>query len=108
MQTEQRTKKIRIQVERTAPSTVDPETLWLDQSVEPEQLIRSDPLEISTEMERQAEQPELADFRLQGLPAWKFTLRFEELEMKTLRAALSGVREPLESFVARIWGKGSI
>ena len=108
MQPEKRTKKIRVQVERAVPVTVDPESLWLDSTIEPEQLIRLDPLEITSAMEQQAERPELADPILQGLAERNFTLRFEALEWKTLRAQLSSVSEPLEAFVARLWGKGSI
>jgi hypothetical protein len=45
----------------------DPEELWLDQSVQPEELVRLDPLEVTAAMEEQAEQPELTDFVLQRL-----------------------------------------
>ncbi len=77
MQTEQRTKKIRVQVERAAPVVIDPESLWLDTNIEPEELIRLDPLEFTYEMEQQAERPELADFVLQSLRERKFVLHSE-------------------------------
>ena len=107
MQTGNRTKKIRVQVQRAVPVNVDPESLWFDDTVEPEQLIRLDPLKVTREMEQQAERPELADPILQALPARRFTLRFEALQMKTLRAQLSSDTESLEAFVTRLWGKGS-
>lgn len=46
----------------------EPEELWLDQSVEPEDLVRLDPLAVTAAMEEQAEQPELTNFVLQRLP----------------------------------------
>ena len=46
----------------------DVEGLWLDPDVEPEELPRLDPLDITREMVEQAEQPELSDFYLRRLP----------------------------------------
>lgn len=46
----------------------DCEELWLDLSIEPEQLIRLDPLDITREMVAQAEHLELTDFFLRRLP----------------------------------------
>ena len=42
----------------------DPEDLWMDQEVAPEVLVEIDPLDVTREMVKLAEQPELAD------PVW--------------------------------------
>lgn len=47
---------------------IDPAELWLDLSIEPEELIELDPLDISREMVEQAEHPELGDPLLVFLP----------------------------------------
>lgn len=47
---------------------MDPEELWLDQDIDPEQLIRLDPLDITPDMVWQAEHPELVDPVLRSLP----------------------------------------
>ena len=46
----------------------DPEELWLNIDIEPEELIRLDPLDITRRMVEQAEQPELANPVLRRLP----------------------------------------
>ena len=66
----------------------DPEDLWLDQEVPPEDLIRLDPLDISQEMVEQAERPEEADPVLRSLPERKFSLRSEALWRMRMRAEL--------------------
>lgn len=89
MKTEQNERKIRVQVERTAPRIdIDPEELWLDQDIAPEELIRLDPLDITYEMAKLAERPELADPILRKLPRRKFSLRREALELKLMKAEL--------------------
>ncbi len=107
MRTEPRNKKIRVQVVSAAQETIDPEALWLDQDIAPEELIARDPLDITPEMMDEAEQPELGDFSLQHLPARRFSLRVEAVEMKLHRLLTADSREPLEAFIARLWGKGS-
>lgn len=107
MRTEQRTKKIRVQVIGAAREAIDPEALWLDQDIAPEELITRDPLDITPEMMDEAEQPELGDFSLVHLPARGFNLRTEALEMKLHRRQTVDSREPVEAFIARLWGKGS-
>ena len=47
---------------------IDPEELWLDLSIEPEELIELDPLDITDDMVEQAEHPELGDPLLVFLP----------------------------------------
>ncbi len=47
---------------------MNPYELWLDDDIEPEELIRLDPLDITEEMVMQAEYPELMDFFVSGLP----------------------------------------
>ena len=47
---------------------IDPEELWLDQDIEPEELIRLDPLDITDQMVELAEHPELIDPVLLHLP----------------------------------------
>ena len=66
----------------------DPEDLWLDQEVPPEDLIRLDPLDISQEMVEQAERPEEADPLLRSLPERSTSLRALERWHKRLRAEL--------------------
>jgi hypothetical protein len=53
-------------VPHAAPDGV--EDLWLDPDVEPEELVLLDPLDITSEMVEQAEQPELANYYLRRLP----------------------------------------
>jgi len=72
----------------------DPEDLWLDQEVPPEDLIRLDPLDISQEMVEQAERPEEADPVLRSLPERKFSLRSEALwRMRAELRKLNAERE---------------
>ena len=47
---------------------IDPEELWLDLSIEPEELIELDPLDVTDDMVEQAEHPELGDPLLVFLP----------------------------------------
>lgn len=47
---------------------IDPEELWLDMSIEPEELIELDPLDVTDDMVEQAEHPELGDPLLVFLP----------------------------------------
>ena len=47
---------------------IDPEELWLDLAIEPEELIELDPLDITDDMVEQAEHPELGDPLLVFLP----------------------------------------
>ena len=59
---------------------VEPDTLWHDHTIEPEQLIQLDPLEITHEMVQQAQQPELADYNIASLPTRAFTRRTQKQE----------------------------
>jgi hypothetical protein len=61
-------------------AVVDPEQLWLDQSIEPEELVQLDPLDITGEMVEQAEQPELADWTVRRLRPRSFSLGREAAE----------------------------
>lgn len=47
---------------------IDPEALWLDQDIDPDDFVRLDPLDITIDMVEQVEHPELADFVLRRLP----------------------------------------
>ena len=98
MRTEEVIKRIRRQERGGARERIDPEALWLDQSVPPEQLVRLDPLDITPEMVDEAEQPELGDSILQRLPARRFSLAREACERKTLQTH----RMPPAAFVARL------
>lgn len=61
---------------------VDPEVLWADLSISPEELVSLDPLEVTGEVVERAEQPEMADYVLMSLPPRRFSLRREEAERK--------------------------
>ena len=72
MRTELNERKIRVQVERaTARKSIDPEELWLDQDIAPEELIALDPLDITDEMVILAERPEIADPILREVQPYK-------------------------------------
>jgi len=71
-----------------AENPPDPEELWLDQSIEPEELVRIDPLDITSDMVEVAEHPELADGLLRGLPERGFSLRGEALFRERIRRQL--------------------
>ena len=45
-----------------------PEELWLDPDIEPEDLVRFDPLDITDEIVELAEHPELANPIIKALP----------------------------------------
>ena len=97
--TEQRTMRIRVVREfAAAQDRVDPESLWLDLDVAPEDLIRLDPLDITGDMVDVAEQPELADRTLRCLPPRRFSLRSEAIQRRRLQKG----RESPEAFVARL------
>lgn len=74
--------------DRTAEE-IDPETLWLDETITPEELISLDPLEITSEMTETAEQPENGDFLMATLPPRRFSLRREAAERRLRQQALS-------------------
>ena len=74
-------------------SQVDPEALWLDLSIAPEELIRMDPLDITAETLEQAEQPETCDFSLASLPPRRFSVRQEDAERKERQKALRPITE---------------
>jgi len=83
MRTELNPRRIRVQVERAAArKDIDPEELWLDQDIAPEELIRLDPLDIDHEMVEQAEQPERADPLFLGIPS----RGQDALEIKIMKA----------------------
>ena len=62
---------------------------------------------VTPEMMDEAEQPELGDFSLVHLPARRFNLRTEELQMKIHRRQTADSREPVEAFITRLRGRGS-
>ena len=106
MRTELNPRRIRVQVERAAArKDIDPEELWLDQDIAPEELIRLDPLDIDHEMVEQAEQPERADPLLLDIPAREFSLRQEALELKVMKAALQVEHGQCEQTFVRDWLK---
>ena len=111
MKTERTHKKIRVRLEREAQEPIDPEALWGNLDIEPEELVRLDPLDITPEMEAQAEQPELADHNLQSLPARRFWLKWELLERKAMKAALqqeNGCIAQLPDSILAPWRRGSV
>ena len=88
----------------TMDSQIDPEALWHDSSITPEELINMDPLEITREMIEQAEQPETADLRLARLPPRRFSLKQEEVERKLVQGLVPHAF--MEAWLGRI-GTGS-
>ncbi|MCC6699773.1 MAG: hypothetical protein IT365_29390 [Candidatus Hydrogenedentes bacterium] len=106
MQPEPRTKPIRVQVLSTVREEIDPGALWLDDSVEAEDLMRLDPLDVA-ELEAQAEQPELADYNLQRLPSRGYSERLWAMMWRVFKRELQeahGGGETGEAFQARIRG----
>ena len=107
MRAKQTTKKIRVQVEREQKPTVDPEELWFNQDIDELELIRLDPLEVTPEMEEEAEHPELADWLLQSIPK-PMPWRLERLFWKMCKAELyrlhGGQRETPAEFLTRLRG----
>ena len=84
--TEQRSMRIRVVREfAAAQDRIDPESLWFDLDVAPEELIRVDPLDITGDMVDMAEQPELADRTLWCLPSRRFSLRSEAMQRRRLQ-----------------------
>jgi len=108
MKTQPNTKKIRVQVITAAQKPAeDPEALWLNQDIEPEELIARDPLDITPEVVDEAEQPELADYSLYSLLPRRTTPRFEAVAHKRMKAelrAIHGEPETAADFVARLTG----
>jgi hypothetical protein len=106
MQPEHRTKPIRVQVLSAMRESIDPEALWLDDSVEAEDLIRLDPLDVA-ELEALAEQPELADINLQSLPSRTYSERLWAMMWRVFKRELQkqhGGGETAAAFVARTRG----
>jgi hypothetical protein len=68
MNTENKTTRTAENTGANSRIAFDPEELWLDQDIEPEELIRIDPLDITDMMVEVAENPELADPVLRRLP----------------------------------------
>jgi len=108
MRTELKHKKIRVEVITAAQKPVeDPEALWLNPDIEPEELIARDPLDITPEMVDEAEQPELGDYNLYSLPPRRTSPRFEAVAHKQMKAelrAIHGEPETATDFVARLSG----
>ena len=106
MKPEPRNKPIRIRVLSEAREEIDSGALWLDDSVEAEDLIRLDPLDVA-ELEAQAEQPELADYNLQRLPSRAYSERLWAMMWRVFKRELQeahGGGETGEAFQARIRG----
>ena len=108
MKTQPNIRKIRVQVITAARKPAeDPEALWLDQGIEPEEFIARDPLDITPEMVDEAEQPELADYGLYSLPPRKTSPRSEAIAHKRMQAelrAIHGEPETAADFIARLRG----
>lgn len=85
MKTEHNQRRIRVRLEREAQEPIDPESLWLNEDIEPEELIQLDPLDITSEMEAQAERPELADPLIAGLRYIRFSIKRENAFLKLVR-----------------------
>ena len=106
--TEQRTMRIRVVREfAAAQDRIDPESLWLDLDVAPEELIRLDPLDITCDMVDMAEQPELADLTMRNLRPHNSSLRALDRWRRTRRKG-SGKQESPKDFVARLRAGGSL
>ena len=106
MKPEPRNKPIRIRVLSEMREKVDSEALWLDESVEAEDLIRLDPLDVA-ELEALAEQPELADSNLQSLPGRIYSERLWAMMWRVFRRELQeqhGGGETAEALQTRIRG----
>lgn len=106
MKPEPRNKPIRVRVLPEAREKVDPEALWLDDSVEAEDLMRLDPLDVA-ELEAFSEQPELADVNIQSLPGREYSERLWAMMWRVFRRELQeqhGGGETAEALQARIRG----
>jgi hypothetical protein len=106
MQPEQRTKPIRVQVLSDVREEIDPEALWLDDSIDEEELIRLDPLDVA-ELEALAEQPELADINLRSLPSRTYSERLWAMMWRVFKRELQkqhGGSETPAALLARIRG----
>ena len=68
MEAEKKTISMAESVTGISQERFDPEELWLNIDIEPEELIRLDPLDITRRMVEHAEQPELANPVLRRLP----------------------------------------
>ena len=110
VKTERTHRKIRVRLEREAQEPIDPEALWGNPDIEPEELVQVDPLDITPELVEHAEHPELADYNLQSLPVRRFWLSWEHLEWKAMKVALQqkhGYVARLPDSVLASWRKGS-
>ena len=106
MKPEPRNKPIRIRVLSEAREEIDSGALWLDDSVEAEDLIRLDPLDVA-ELEAFSEQPELADWNIQSLPGREYSERLWAMMWRVFRRELEeqhGGVESAEALQARIRG----
>ena len=106
MKPEPRSKPIRVRVISETREKVDPEALWLDETVEAEDLIRLDPLDVA-ELEAFSEQPELADFNIRNLPSRAYSERLWAMMWRVFKRELQqqhGGGETGEAFQARIRG----
>ena len=106
MKPEQRNKPIRIRVLSEMREEIDPEALWLDESVEAEDLIRLDPLDVA-ELEAFIEQPELADENIQSLPGRGYSERLWAMTWREFKRELQeqhGGGETALALLTRIRG----
>ena len=104
MRTELNPRRIRVQVERAAAQKdIDPEELWLDQDIAPEELIRLDPLDITYEIVAQAERPESTDPLFLGISGRELSLRQEEQELKQMRHELQASHGQSEETALMNW-----
>lgn len=85
MKTEHTHRMVRVRLEREAQEPIDPEALWLNPDIEPEELIQLDPLDITSKMVAQAEAPELADQLITGLPYIRFSIKRENAFLKLVK-----------------------
>lgn len=76
-------------------------SLWFDESVEPEELIRRDPCEEDEDLLKLAGFITFLDALVDRLPDKESTIREEELWLKSLPRK-DGGRETVESFLQRL------
>ncbi len=93
MRTEPTEDRIRRLWKDAAQDKIDPEKLWMDQSIEPEELVEIDPLDITPEMVDAAEEPELDDQVLQNLPRRGSSLRWECMAIRMMKAHLRAMHK---------------
>ena len=106
MQTRTRLIRIRTEKEMAAQNDINPEALWLDQDITPEELLELDPLD-PAELEEPDEEPELEDPILKSLPRRPWSNKLADIFMKYDIKELQKKHkssESTEAFARRIRG----